>query len=88
MRVFSRARNIVSRIAASVLKNPSDDQNAARANKNADFTLIARDCVCGVLYHQLGLKFRSPTINLFFTPEDFNWFCPHLKQLQKLTLDD
>ena len=42
-------------------------------------TIIARDCVGGVLYHQLNLKFLSPTINLFFEPEDFNLFCLHLK---------
>ena len=49
-------------------------------NKNLDFTLIARDCIGGILYHQLGLKFLSPTINLFFTPEDFNYFCLNLKE--------
>lgn len=48
-------------------------------NKNLDFTLIARDCIGGVLYHQLGLKFLSPTINLFLTLEDFNYFCLNLK---------
>ena len=51
-----------------------------KRNKNRDFTLIARDCVGGVLYHQLGLKFLSPTINLFFSPEDFNYFCLNLKE--------
>ena len=48
--------------------------------KNKDFTLIARDCVGGILYHQLGLKFLSPTINLFFIPEEFNCFCLNLKE--------
>ena len=38
-------------------------------NKNDDFTLIARDCIGGILYHQLGLKFLTPTINLFLTPK-------------------
>lgn len=51
-----------------------------KRNQNKDFTLIARDCVGGILYHQLGLKFLSPTINLFFTPEDFNYFCLNLKE--------
>ena len=50
-----------------------------KKNENKDFTLIARDCVGGVLYHQLGLKFLSPTINLFLSPEDFNCFCLNLK---------
>lgn len=48
-------------------------------NKNQDFTLISRDCVGGVLYHQLGLKFLSPTINLFLNPTDFNYFCLYLE---------
>ena len=52
----------------------------AEANHNKDFTLIARDCVGGVLYHQLGLRFLTPTINLFFTPEDFNALCLNLKE--------
>ena len=48
-------------------------------NKNDNFTLIARDCIGGILYHQLGLRFLSPTINLFFTPSDFNYFVLYLK---------
>ncbi len=47
--------------------------------KNKDFTIIARDCIGGVLYHQLKMKFLTPTINLFLTPEDFNYFVLYLK---------
>ena len=50
---------------------------------NKDFTIISRDCIGGVLYHQLGLRFLSPTINLFFVPDDFNIFCLHLKKYIK-----
>ena len=46
---------------------------------NKDFSLISRDCIGGVLYHQFGQKFLSPTINLFFTLDDFNYFCRYLK---------
>ena len=49
-------------------------------SKNKDFTLLARDCVGGILYHQLGLRFLSPTINLYFTQKDFNYFCLYLKE--------
>lgn len=51
-----------------------------KRNKNKDFTLISRDCIGGFVYHQLGLRFLSPTINLFITPEDFNYFCLYLKE--------
>ena len=47
--------------------------------KNKDFTIIARDCIGGALYHQLKLKFLSPTINLFFSPSDFNLLCLNLE---------
>ena len=56
--------------------------------KNKDFTLITRDCIGGVLYHQLNLRFLSPTINLFFTPEDFNLFCLHLKDYIDAELEE
>ena len=40
-------------------------------NKNTDFTLIAQNCVGGVIYSQLGLEFSSPTINMFIEDENF-----------------
>ena len=63
-------------------KNNINNNSASsfkRRLKNQDITIIARDCVGGVLYHQLGSKFLSPTINLFFTLNDFNYFCLYLK---------
>lgn len=39
--------------------------------KNTTPTLICSNCAGGFIYHWLGLKFRSPFINLFLTPEDF-----------------
>ena len=53
---------------------------------NKDFTLISRDCIGGVIYHQLGLQFTSPTINLFFSLDDFNYFCRYLKKYIKAKL--
>ena len=49
-------------------------------NKNHNFTLLSRDCIGGCLYNQLGLKFLTPTINLFFSPSDFVELCLHLKE--------
>ena len=34
-------------------------------------TIIASNCTGGFLYHWLGLEFKSPSINLYMTPEDF-----------------
>ena len=39
--------------------------------KNNDFTIISSECAGGVIYHDLGLRFDSPTINLWFKPDDY-----------------
>lgn len=40
-------------------------------NRNKDFTLIAQNCIGGVIYSDLGLEFKSPTINMFIEDENF-----------------
>ena len=34
--------------------------------RNRDFSLFSPNCYAGIIYHRLGLKFTSPTINLLF----------------------
>lgn len=48
--------------------------------KNKDFTIFSSNCTGGVLYHDLGLKFLSPTINLYMNCEDFIKFCEDPKK--------
>ena len=43
--------------------------------RNKDFTLITSNCVGGIIYHELGLPFLSPTINLYMEASDFVRFC-------------
>ena len=47
--------------------------------KNTNPTIISSDCFGGLVYHNLGLKFMSPTINLFFSKDDFITFVSNLK---------
>lgn len=47
--------------------------------KNKDFTLLAPTCIAGVIYHELGCKFLSPTINLWMYDKDFLKFVQNLK---------
>ena len=39
--------------------------------KNHGFTILANNCSAGIMYHDLGERFCSPTINLFIPPNDF-----------------
>lgn len=48
-------------------------------NKNKDFTLLTNNCLAGYIYHDLGLKFLTPTINLRISPRHFLAFIKDLK---------
>lgn len=56
------------------VKNSIQNQINARNRKmlrNLEPTLICSNCTGGFLYHWLGLRFCSPFINLYMTPQDF-----------------
>ncbi len=54
--------------------------NRARRNlKRMEFTLIAQNCIGGVFYHDMGLEFLSPTVNLYLHAPDFLKFVENLK---------
>ena len=50
-----------------------------RNNHNLAPTIISNNCIGGVIYHNLGLKFLSPTVNLFFKNDDYLTFCKNLQ---------
>jgi len=47
--------------------------------KNKDFSIICNNCVGGFIYHDLGMKFLSPTINLYMRSDDFVTFAKNLE---------
>lgn len=46
---------------------------------NTDFTILSNTCIGGVISHDLGLQFKSPTVNLYMTPTDFVKFLENLE---------
>lgn len=48
-------------------RNKWDQRNL----KNKSFSLFSHNCLGGIMYHDLGVEFQSPTINMRFTPSDF-----------------
>ena len=46
--------------------------------KNENFTIISNNCIAGVLYKDLNKKFNSPTINLYFSHNDYIKYCQNL----------
>ena len=55
---------------------------------NSDFSIISSDCFGSFVYHNLNLKFNSPTINLFFSSSDFILFVNHLKEYLEADLTE
>ena len=47
--------------------------------ENKNFTLISIDCLGGIVQHDLNIKFNTPTVNLWFYPEDFIKFVNNIK---------
>lgn len=47
-------------------------------------TVLSCNCTGGVMYHELGAKFMSPTINMFMCCEDFIKFCENLDYYLKV----
>lgn len=49
-----------------------------RRLKNEKFTIISNNCAGGIIYHELNHKFMSPTINLWFSDNDYFEFLNNL----------
>ena len=41
-------------------------------------TIISNNCAGGAIMHELGMEFRTPTVNLQILPEQFPKFCKNL----------
>lgn len=50
----------------------------AKRLENANPTIISNNCTAGIIYHDLGLQFRSPTVNLWFSDDDYFEFLDNL----------
>lgn len=49
-------------------------RNRARFH-NPNVSILSMNCIGGVLAHDLGIRFNSPTVNLYFRAGDFIRFC-------------
>ncbi len=56
--------------------------------KNKTPTIISSNCNGTFILHDLGLKFRTPTINLFFYPKDFIKFVENIDYYIKIDIKE
>ena len=55
---------------------------------NKEVTIFSSNCIGGAIYHDLGLRFMSPTINLFIRPSDFVRFLSNVQHYVKCDLKE
>ena len=74
-------KKLVPRIRGKIQrwKNDKTISKVRQTIKEKDFTIISQNCIGGVLYHDMGLQFLSPTINLFIPQPDFVKFVLNLE---------
>lgn len=61
-------------------KHLKDVRSRFNYNKLSDISIFCTNCVGGILYHFLGIPFRSPLINTSMDRNQFVVFCTSLKQ--------
>lgn len=68
MTTIVKVKNIVERY------NPLARRRRRRMQlqlRNQNITFLTPNCIGGILFHDLGLRFMSPTVNLMMTQTDF-----------------
>ena len=53
--------------------------NMRKKLKNNSVSIISNNCIGGILYHDLGIKFNSPTINTLIYGDEYIDFIKNLK---------
>lgn len=78
--------NHLKGLASRVMANPRRLYHKKKA-KNCyrdKCTIICNNCTGGVILHDLGLKFDTPTINtLFYSADDFVFFVSNIREFSK-----
>ena len=69
------SRDKIGRIVRKVYRNSKERKKL----KNNNFTILSQNCIGSIMYHDLGVKFFSPTINMLFEPKDFLKFLSNVK---------
>lgn len=77
------------RITGRLKRHKRDNiaKKACKQLKARDFSIISQNCIGGVFYHDIGMEFLSPTINLFFKGADFVRFVRNLTYYIGLELE-
>ena len=75
-----------SKILGLIIK--IEDNYFKRKLKNTNFTLLTPNCMAGLIYHRLGERFNSPTIDTSIQTEDFIKFISNLDYYLNMDVEE
>lgn len=58
-----------------------------RRLRNHRFSILSNRCIGGVITHNVGERFRSPTVNLIIPDEAFLVFCRHVREYSECPVE-
>lgn len=87
MSIIKEIYRLLRKIVQSFFRNRRNSHMRQRLI-NRTPTIICDNCIAGVIYHDLGLPFLSPTINLYFLPDDYIKFLENLDYYLLCDLQD
>ena len=75
-------KNYIGKLRNKFVSTKRAKFNAAKRKKLKNFnpTIISINCIGSIIYHNLGLRFNSPTINLFMKQSDYIKFLDNLTE--------
>lgn len=88
-RILIKVRNRVPQIFSGCINGIYEWSLRARL-RNDDFSILCSNCIGGIIYHRLGKRFLSPTVNMWMHQGDFLRFISDLPGYlaQELTFID
>lgn len=73
------ARLLAKKNIGKAFRNKWRNRYERQRLKNTDFTIFSNTCIGGIISHDMGLQFLSPTVNLYMQPKDFVKFMEDLE---------
>lgn len=91
MVTFSLAERIISNVGKKF--NPVLGSFRSRKLNNKDFTIISNNCWAGICYEYFHMLKRTPTVGVYFYPNDYIKFISDLKhyidiEIQMITCEE
>ena len=80
--------NSITRRTNNFIRNKIRQSLFGSRLEKEDWTLICNNCLGGMVSHDFGQQFRSPTVNLFFPKFSFFDFVEHMDHYLNQELED